>query len=161
MVFNGSWNSGDGWITETEQSTGFVVVSTELLGTGGAVAIPQDWGSLFPKYTAMYGSDYAASLLKLTGKIDGNGVPMYVWQDYVAGTDPTEKGDLFKASVKIENGIPVISYTPELTPEQKALRIYKTLGKKKLLDEDWVDITDASGEEMKEYNFFKVTVEMK
>jgi len=78
----------------------------------------------------------------------------------VAGTDPTNPDDKFTASITMVGDVPVISYNPELTAEQKALRVYKTFGKKQLKDE-WTNLTDADGETMKEYNFFKVTVQMK
>jgi len=99
--------------------------------------------------------------MKKTGKKDGAGNDMLVWQDYVAGTDPTDEDDKFTASITFVDGEPVISYTPELTAEQKALRTYKTFGKMRLQDAVWTDITAFDGEAKKPYNFFKVTVEMK
>jgi len=86
---------------------------------------------------------------------------MFVWQDFVAGTDPTNPDDKFTASITLVEGVPVVSYTPELTDEQKALREYRTFGKKQLQDKDWTDIADVDGEAKKPYNFFKVTVEMR
>lgn len=83
---------------------------------------------------------------------------MLVWQDYVAGTDPTDKDDVFKASVTIIDGKPVVGYTPELTETEKAKRIYRTYGKVRLGDAGWTLVPE--GREV-DYNFFKVTVEMK
>ena len=51
-----------------------------------------------------------------------------------------------------------MSYTPELDDARKALRKYTTWGKKSLLDAGWTVV--EPGKEA-DYNFFKVTVEMK
>ena len=51
-----------------------------------------------------------------------------------------------------------VSYSPELDDARKALRKYTTWGKKSLLDTGWTEV--ESGKEA-DYNFFKVTVEMK
>ena len=90
---------------------------------------------------------------------DGAGKPMMVWQDFVAGTDPTDENDVFAASVTFDatTGEPIISWTPELSSDEAAKRSYKTYGKVQLTDKEWTLVDgDASG-----YNFFKVTVEMK
>lgn len=57
------------------------------------------------------------------------------------------------------NGVPVVSCTPELTEEQKALRTYTTLGKNQLQDDKWDDLTNVGDEGKNTYNFFKVTVD--
>ena len=93
-----------------------------------------------------------------TGKKDGAGNPMFVWQDYVAGTDPTDETDVFTASITIVDGKVKVSYSPELDDARKALRKYTTWGKEKLTDKDWSVV--GEGEE-DNFNFFKVTVEMK
>ena len=80
------------------------------------------------------------------------------WQDYVAGTDPTDETDVFTASITFdETGNPVISWSPELSVEEASKRKYTTYGKVKLTDE-WIEVMD--GQE-KNYNFFKITVEMR
>jgi|GEM_PF-2240674 len=139
--------------------TGFVAVITEVKGSD-AIGIPSEWKDNYPTFETKYGDDFCKALTKLSGKKDGAG-DMFVWQDYVAGTDPTDPNDKFTASITMVEGVPVISYTPELTKDQKALRTYKTFGKKQLKDVDWTDLTGADGDGMKDYNFFKVSVEMK
>ena len=79
----------DGGATQAE-GTGFVTVITEI--KGGAVAVPEEWATRFPSYAAKFGSDFTSSLTKPSGKKDATGSPMQVWQDYVAGTDPTWRG---------------------------------------------------------------------
>ena len=140
--------------------TGFVNVITEVV-SGGAIAVPGEWKDNYPAFTTKFGDDFGKALTMKSGKVDGAGNAMFVWQDFVAGTDPTDADDKFTASITIVDGVPVTSYSPELPPEQKALRSYKTYGKEKLADADWVDITNCSNEERAGYNFFKVSVEMR
>ena len=139
---------------------GFVTVITEV-ESSGVVSVPSEWPNAYPEFVSLYGTQLALALGMKTGKKDGMGRDMLVWQDYVAGTDPTNPDDQFKASITMVNGAPIVSYTPELTDEQKALRVYKTFGKRQLQDEVWVDLTGKDSELFKDYNFFKVTVGMK
>lgn len=137
--------------------TGFVNVVTEIK-SGGIVAIPSTWAENYPTFASKFGSDFTAALGKSTGKVGANGAPMLVWQDYVAGTDPTNPKDKFTASITIVDGKVCISYSPELDEERKALRKYTTWGKRSLLDTDWTEV--QAGHEP-DYNFFKVSVEMR
>jgi len=109
-----------------------------------------------------FGSDLAAALKKPTGKTDLRGNPMYVWQDYVAGTDPLDEEDKFTATVTLEDGVAVVKWEPELPPERAALRKYTTYGAK-VLGGNWDDVTDLSDVQRHDegYQFFRVTVEMK
>ena len=133
---------------------GYVNVLTEI--QGGAVAVPSSWADNYPKFKELFGDNFAAALTK-TIKNDGTGNPIFVWQDFVAGTDPTDANSKFEASITLVGGTPVISWTPELKPEQAALRKYTVLGKAHLYDEKW-SVVDGDTEK---YGFFKVTVEMK
>ncbi|MBR4654398.1 MAG: leucine-rich repeat domain-containing protein [Kiritimatiellae bacterium] len=145
--------SGGG--TQAEE-TGFVTVITEI--KGGAVAVSETWAARFPSYAAKFGSDFTASLTKPTGKKDAAGNAMQVWQDYVAGTDPTDVNDLFRAEIRIVNGAPVVSWSPVLSASEAAKRTYTIYGRQSLLSGDWTVV--PSGQESN-YNFFKVTVEMR
>ncbi|MBP5284692.1 MAG: hypothetical protein ILO34_01125 [Kiritimatiellae bacterium] len=49
-----------------------------------------------------------------------------------------------------------VTHSPELSPEEEALRSYRIWGKADLSDESWTELDDVSG-----YRFFKVTVELK
>ena len=137
-------------------ATGFVVVVTEI--TGGSTAVPDAWPSRFPSYTATFGSDFTASLTKPTGKKDAAGNDLQVWQDYVAGTDPTDVNDLFRATITMSGNTPVVSWTPALSATEAAKRTYTILGRQSLLTGDWTAV--PSGQEAN-YNFFKVRVKMK
>lgn len=109
-------------------------------------------------FKAKYGDAYENMLAMQTGKIALDGRMLCVGHDYLAGTDPLDPNDKFAASVTIVDGKPVVSYTPELDDARKALRKYTTYGKVKLTDTDWTVIPEGEEEN---YNFFKVTVEMK
>ena len=65
---------------------------------------------------------------------------------------------VFTASITIVDGKVTISYTPELDDARKAMRKYTTWGKTSLMDTDWTEVQE--GHEA-EYNFFKVSVEMR
>ena len=155
------------YVTQSMQSdavippttSGIVNVMTEV-GSGDVLAIPSDWAAQYPGFEAKFGSDIGAAVVAETGKRDGAGNPMLVWQDYVAGTDPTDPDDVFTASITFdaETGEPVISWSPELTEAEAAKRTYRIYGKVRLTDEDWTEIPE--GEEGG-YNFFKVSVEMR
>lgn len=139
--------------------TGFVAVVTEIGGaSGGAVAVPESWAERFPTYEACFGSDFPASLTRETGKLDASGKPQAVWQDYVAGTDPTVPGDLFKAWIEMEGGKPRIAWKPILGTEEADKRKYTIWGRKSLLSGEWESVEDES---LENFNFFKVRVEMR
>ena len=136
--------------------TGFVNIIAEV--KGGVVSVPESWAKIYPNFLSKFGSDFTKAQAMKSGKKDGAGNEMLVWQDYVAGTDPTDEKDIFTASITIVDGKVTISYTPELDAERKALRKYTTWGKKNLMDTSWTEVPE--GREA-EYNFFKVSVEMK
>lgn len=138
------------------EETGFVTVITEI--RGGAVAVPETWAAQFPSYTAKFGADFTASLTKPTGKKDAVGNPLQVWQDYVAGTDPTDINDFFRAEIRIVDNAPVVSWSPVLPAAEAAKRVYTIYGRASLLSGDWTPV--PSGQESN-YNFFKVVVQMK
>ena len=139
-------------------SAGIVNVITEV-NAGNAIAITADWANQYPGFEDLYGEDFGKAVTAQTGKRDGAGNPMFVWQDFVAGTDPTKPEDTFKASITFDKdtGKPVISWTPELSEAEAAKREYKVFGKAKINDKEW-SLVDGNAEN---FNFFKVSVGMK
>jgi len=135
---------------------GFGTVITEI--KGGAVSVPESWSRQFPDYGRKFGTDFPASLTRPTGKKDAAGNALSVWQDYVAGTDPTNERDLFKATIELVEGRPIVSVLPELSEAEKARRKYTVWGKHRLTDAAWTVV--GSGSET-DCNFFKVSVEMR
>ena len=95
-------------------------------------------------------------MTKPTGKTGANGAPLLVWQDYVAGTDPTDATSEFSATIDFVEGHPMVTWSPKV--EDAAFpRVYRIYGKVSLNDADW---TELSSDSLDGYNFFKVTVEM-
>ncbi len=137
---------------------GIVNVVTEV-GAGTPVAITPAWADQFPNFVDLYGNDFSTAIVALTGKHDGAGNAMRVWQDFVAGTDPTDINSVFQASITYNATTekPVIGWTPVLSETETAKRKYRIFGKVRLTDNEW---TEISGNE-EEFNFFKVSVEMK
>ncbi|MBQ4437221.1 MAG: leucine-rich repeat protein [Clostridia bacterium] len=137
---------------------GLVNVVTEI-GASRAIAVSSDWAAQYPGFEDLYGTDFGSAIVAENGKTDGAGHPMFVWQDYVAGTDPTDPADAFTASIAFDatTGAPVIGWSPELPAAEAAKRIYTVFGKVRLNDESWTEVDGDAAD----YNFFKVRVEMK
>lgn len=140
-----STSTNYGWLVDNGFTGGSVTVED--------VTIPEAWMLQFPGYTEKFGSDFAASLLKETGKQDAAGNPLKVWHDYVMGTDPTDLSDRLTALIEMGDGSPRISYTPALSD-----RKYTIWGTPSLKPAAWSQVTEGSAGACR---FFKVTVEMK
>jgi len=96
-------------------------------------------------------SDAKDGLNEPNGKFDIDGNAMFVWQDYVAGTDPTNLASQLTAVINMQGNTPVIIWKSDL--EEK--RNYKVWGSANLVNGgDWEWSTNAL------HRFFKVTVEM-
>lgn len=136
--------------------TGFVNAITEI--NGGFVSIPESWADNYDGFKEKFGEDFSVALAKPTGKHDQQGNPLFVWQDYVAGTNPVDENDVFRATVTIDGDKVIVSYSPKLDAERAAMRKYTIWGKKSLMEKDWIAVPEG-GEA--NYNFFKVSVEMR
>lgn len=125
------------------------------------VPVPYVWLDAYPELLAASGGDYEALANAPSpgaagaGKRWADGTPCRVWQDFVAGTAPTDDA-LFTATIRLEGATPVVGWWPD-TPALRATRVYRTFGKKALGDAEWVDV---SGGNPSEYRFFKVTVDL-
>ena len=138
----------------TATTGGLVAVVSEVLGSA-MMSIPSCWTNSYPQFVGTYGDDFASALMKPSGKVGSDGAALQVWQDYVAGTDPTDPTSRFAATIDFVDGTPVVTWSPNVTDGS---RVYRIWGKKSLGDADWTQLDAAS---TADYNFFKVTVEMK
>ena len=88
----------------------------------------------------------------------GKSVPL--WQDYVAGTAPTDVDEIFSATITMTNDTAYISWRPD-RPDLRATRVYTLKGATSLTG-PWAteDATNPSAEIRQTNNFFKVTVEL-
>lgn len=94
------------------------------------------------------GISYPRTYQAVNGDYEGNLViPAYI-----------DGSDRFTADIDVVDGNPVISIRPQLSEAEKARRKYTIYGRKSLLSGDWVEIPAGSE---KEYNFFKVSVELR
>lgn len=128
-------------------------------GGNAPFIIPATW---FAKYPALGGTTVAEwqEIAEGAGvKTDASGAAQPVWHDYVAGTDPTDAASRFTASVALEDGKPVVTWTPALNGDgvREGVRTYRVWGKADLGDAAWSEV--APGGEAG-YRFFRVTVEM-
>ena len=108
------------------------------------------------RFEAKFGSDPVAAMSMPTDKKDAQGNNMYVWQDYVAGTDPTDTNSVFTATITMVDGAPVVEWSPKLGAAEESRRRYTIYGKAGLESgEEWHSPTNALD------RFFTVGVEMK
>lgn len=141
-----------GWVSGVTWMPSAIVVPASVTGTND-IEVPQDWPDCFAAFTTAFGTDREAAMRKPTGKIDPSGNPMYVWQDYVAGTDPTDMDSRFTAAISMTNDVPYITWSPNLNTNG-VVRNYTILGKTNLTDAvEWAPTNSA-------HRFFKVKVEM-
>lgn len=134
---------------------GLVAVVSEVKGSA-AIPVPCSWTNSYPKFVEMFGPEFVAALTKPTGKFGPNGTPLLVWQDFVAGTDPTDPASKFAATIDFQEGRPVVTWSPQVD-DAAFPRVYRVFGKASLNDADW---TELPKDNLDGYNFFKVTVEM-
>jgi len=106
------------------------------------VPVPYVWLDTFSLVT---GSDYEAA-----GYGDSDGDGFDAWEEYVAGTEPTNDDSYFRADLVMVNGVPVVEWTPDLGAE----RTYTVFGKTSLGDAVWVTPTNAAS------RFFRVGIDM-
>ena len=99
------------------------------------------------------GTDYETAGNAASGKVQGGRV-LQVWQDYVAGTDPTNLASRFTAKIEMVDGAPVVTWEPDLNTNG-VIRAYKVYGKETLEGGgEWQYPTNSL------HRFFKVMVEM-
>ena len=111
--------------------------------------VPYSW---LRAYNLGLDSDFETAAKSLNGKNTG-GKAMSVWQDYVAGTDPTNVNSVFTAAIEMVDGLPHVTWSPNLNTNGE-VRVYTIFGKTNLTDATWVCPTNAA------HRFFKVKVEM-
>ena len=90
-----------------------------------------------------------------SGKTQG-GMATSIWEAFVAGPDPTNETSRFEAKIEMRDGVPVVTWEPDLNEGgTKSERLYKIYGRESLgNDSPWQYPTNSL------HRFFKVTVEM-
>ena len=117
------------------------------------VTVPQTWLNSYGLLSVdAVGAAGVANLSPLASRT--------LYDSYVAGLDPTDEKSQFKVKIEIVNNEPVISWEPELTPEEALKRKYTVYGSAELGGE-WREVEDVSAETLPRLRFFKVGVEMR
>ena len=143
--------SGDSQLGETLSAT-FIVMGIPKTETDTTpVAVPYTW---LEPYVAEFGAgDYEVAASALSGKTQG-GKATTLWEEFVAGTNPTNETSVFTAKIDMKDGEPVVTWEPNLNTNSIE-RLYKVYGKETLSPaEEWAYPTNSL------HRFFKVTVEM-
>ena len=86
------------------------VNATTSSGSAFSVDVPYEWveaNGLVPAGSAA--SAYEAALAT-TADADGDGIPN--WAEYVCGTSPTNPTSKLTATIRMENGTPIVGYDP-------------------------------------------------
>ena len=130
-----------------------VTLASDVTG-GKSLDVPHGWFKQFPGFRELFGDDLASALRIHTGKRTSSGEMMYVWQDYVAGTDPTDPNDVFRAFISFTNGMPCINWTPDLNTNGATVRTYTIEGRESISHGAWEHPTNST------HRFFRVKVDI-
>jgi hypothetical protein len=117
--------------------------------------IPYEYlDEIYPAITnnaSQFASDAEYDALANGASPFGKSIPL--WQDYVAGTDPTDENDRFTANITFENGELKVTWDPDLNDNGQQRRVYTIKGAVELTDEFTAPTNSAS-------RFFKVEVSL-
>lgn len=113
----------------------------------------------YQRFTSKFGTNLDDALTLPSGKKDAYGNAMYVWQDMITGTDPTNPKSVFTAKISMETGAPQITWEPALNGNgvTTGIRTYKVHGANSL-DASWKEVDPANPPA--DIRFFKVTVSL-
>jgi hypothetical protein len=127
------------WIDQVSFTTGNISATVST-----PVPVPYSWLEQYPLLLEQNGNDYEEAALA-----DADGDGHFAWQEYVAGSNPTNRESVFQTMISISNGLPWITWSPDLRPD----RMYTVKGKTYITDAAWSPTNAAS-------HFFKVNVEL-
>ncbi|MBE6382485.1 MAG: hypothetical protein E7049_05680 [Lentisphaerae bacterium] len=135
--------------SEVEQSISEVVVSAQTSdGEQYSVSIPYSW--IEEKGLVSPGCEASAYEVSVSSDTDGDGFPN--WAEYVCGTSPTDPADKLTASIVLESGQPVITYSPScIAPGFKAV----IKGTPDLASPTWQVVTETR---TSPFRFFRVEI---
>jgi len=123
------------------------------------VPVPYSW---LDSYASSFSSPYDGSIQNYeelaqrpTGKRNADGSPVRLWQEYVAGTNPTNENDVFTAFIEMVDSCPVVRWKPDLNSNGiYNVRSYTISGKTNLTDTAWQTPTNSA------HRFFRVNVNL-
>ena len=143
----GSYQPDCVWVDQVQwipaDGSGYTVTTPE--------PVPYSWLTQYNLGVAE--GDFEAAGNAANGKMSW-GRPMSVWQDYVAGTDPTNLESMLTAKIEMQGDFPLVTWEPNLNTNGD-IRVYKVYGSETLEDGgNWQYPTNSL------HRFFKVKVEM-
>ncbi len=112
--------------------------------------VPYSWLSQYGLGVAS--GDFEAAANAASGKMN-LGRPTTVWEEFVAGLDPTNENSRFEAKIEMVDGMPVVKWEPDLNTNG-VVRIYKVYGRESLAEGEWQYPTNSL------HRFFRVDVDM-
>ncbi len=141
-TFAGWWTGAGGTGTEVSQGTQVLTLSPHALyakwksaTSTTPVPVPYSWLDQYPTLLNIAVGDYeTAALLDL----DCDGMP--TWQEYVAGSVPTNSDSVLRTLITVSNGMPWLTWAPNLGTS----RIYTVTGKTNLTVGVWGPTNAAS-----------------
>ncbi|MBO7684672.1 MAG: chitobiase/beta-hexosaminidase C-terminal domain-containing protein [Kiritimatiellae bacterium] len=136
------------WVDQVQWSpadgSGYTLTSPE--------PVPYSW--LRQYNLGVASGDFEAAANAASGKLNC-GRPTEVWEEYVAGLDPTNANSQLKAMIEMHGETPLVTWEPNLNEDGVARRLYKVCGSETLENGgEWQYPTNSL------HRFFKVTVEM-
>lgn len=96
--------------------------------TTSATPVPHAW---LDRYPALFGPPDWSYGRAAQSDADGDGHE--AWQEYVAGTEPTNSESVLRALIAISNGAPRLAWSPDLG----TARVYTVTGKTNVADTCW------------------------
>ena len=107
---------------------------------------------------------YVSAMTNRTGAVLGNSKQTTLLQEFIAGTNPEDPDDVFRAEITVDNGDVIVTWTPDVNEGGRfSRRVYRKYGKKNLSDSLWTLVEDenAEAEDGGKYHFFTVEVDMR
>ena len=132
---SGSFGADCGWVDQVSWSPATATATTP-------VPVPYAWLDAYGLGSA---GDYEAA-----AHADADGDGYTAWQEYVAGTVPTNAASVFQARIGVSNGLPVVTWMPDLG----TARVYTVEGKSALTNAAWLAPTNS------DTRFFRVKVDV-
>lgn len=125
---------------------------TDASGAAHTVSIPYAWVDGYYSAAEVKSAGGYRALLEASSGKAGWTVPR--WQEYIAGTNPTDATSVFRlTAIEVKDGTVDLSWSPDLR-ESNPPRIYTVFGKAALEDAAWQSVDYAS------HRFFKVEVHL-
>jgi uncharacterized repeat protein (TIGR02543 family) len=150
--FDGWWTGTGGTGTQILSTTPVTITAAQTLyakwtptaTTTTLVPVPYTWLDQYPILLSLASGDYEAMALA-----DEDGDGHMAWQEYVAGTVPTNRESVFLSLISLSNGVPWVTWIPDLG----TARVYNVEGRTNLIDGTWGPTNAGS-------RFFRVNVWM-